>query len=77
MSEESGIKIQELRVDGGPTRNQYLMQFQSDILDRKVLVPDAEELSGDEQLMQPEEDWGCMGMKYYASETPGIRAEDV
>ena len=25
---------------------QYLMQFQSDILDRKVLVPDAEELSG-------------------------------
>ena len=46
MSEESGIKIQELRVDGGPTRNKYLMQFQSDILDRKVLVPDAEELSG-------------------------------
>ena len=31
MSEESGIKIQELRVDGGPTRNKYLMQFQSDI----------------------------------------------
>ena len=33
-------------MDGGPTRNQYLMQFQSDILNRKVLVPDVEELSG-------------------------------
>ena len=39
MSEESGIKIQELRVDGGPTRNKYLMQFQSDIADVTVQVP--------------------------------------
>ena len=46
MEEESGIPIGELRADGGPTRNRYLMQFQSDILNRKVLVPDAEELSG-------------------------------
>lgn len=46
MSQDANTEIQELRVDGGPTRNQYLMQFQSDILDRKVLVPDAEELSG-------------------------------
>ena len=46
MSEESGIKIQELRVDGGPTRNKYLMQFQSDIADVTVQVPSAEELSG-------------------------------
>ena len=46
MSEESGIKIQELRVDGGPTRNKYLMQFQSDILNIPVAVPQHEELSG-------------------------------
>ena len=46
MSQDAKTEIQELRVDGGPTRNSYLMQFQSDILDRKVLVPDAEELSG-------------------------------
>lgn len=46
MSQDAKTEIQELRVDGGPTRNQYLMQFQSDILDRKVLVPDAEGLSG-------------------------------
>ncbi len=46
MSEESGISIEELRVDGGPTKNSYLMQFQSDILDISVQVPEVEELSG-------------------------------
>ena len=46
MRQDANTEIQELRVDGGPTRNQYLMQFQSDILNRKVLVPDVEELSG-------------------------------
>lgn len=46
MSEDSGIVVEELCVDGGPTRNKYLMQFQSDILDIAVQVPDAEELSG-------------------------------
>ena len=46
MSDRSGIKIKELRVDGGPTRNSYLMRFQSGILDAKVYVPDLEEFSG-------------------------------
>lgn len=46
MSQDAGLKEIELRVDGGPTRNTYLMQFQSDILNAEVLVPDAEELSG-------------------------------
>lgn len=46
MSEESGIAIGELRVDGGPTRNRYLMQFQSDMAHVTVQVPSAEELSG-------------------------------
>ena len=46
MSRESGIPIRELRVDGGPTRNSYLMQFQSDIAGVAVDVPDIEELSG-------------------------------
>ena len=36
MSEESGIAIGELRVDGSPTRNKYLMQFQSDIAEVSV-----------------------------------------
>lgn len=46
MSDTSGIEIDELRVDGGPTNNQYLMQFQSDMLGIPVQVPKAEELSG-------------------------------
>ena len=46
MKEAAGIAEVELRVDGGPTRNRYLMQFQSDILDCRVQVPQAEELSG-------------------------------
>ena len=46
MSEDAGVKVSELRVDGGPTRNSYLMQFQSDIAEANVQVPDSEELSG-------------------------------
>lgn len=46
MNEASGIRIEELRVDGGPTKNGYLMQFQSDMLDIPVRIPEAEELSG-------------------------------
>lgn len=46
MSTESGIDISELRVDGGPTKNKYLMQFQSDIAHVTVQVPSSEELSG-------------------------------
>lgn len=46
MGEDARLAIGELRVDGGPTRNAYLMQFQSDMLGIPVQVPDAEELSG-------------------------------
>lgn len=45
MEADSGIAIEELRVDGGPTRNRYLMQFQSDIAKVRVQVPKAEEFS--------------------------------
>ena len=45
MSQDAKIEISELRVDGGPTRNTYLMQFQSNIADSVIRVPDAEELS--------------------------------
>lgn len=46
MSEDSQVKVHELRVDGGPTKNSYLMQFQSDIAGIDVQVPDTDELSG-------------------------------
>ena len=46
MSEDSQVKVHELRVDGGPTKNAYLMQFQSDIAGIDVQVPDSDEPSG-------------------------------
>ncbi len=46
MSKDAGVGISELRVDGGPTKNDYLMQFQSDIAGIAVQVPDTDELSG-------------------------------
>lgn len=46
MGKSARLPIHELRVDGGPTRNAYLMQFQSDLLNIPVRVPEAEELSG-------------------------------
>lgn len=46
MEAAAGTELRELRVDGGPTKNGYLMQFQSDIAGIPVQVPSAEELSG-------------------------------
>ena len=46
MVESTGALLCELRVDGGPTRNRYLMQMQSDLLGIPVRIPDSEELSG-------------------------------
>src|SRR6187397_1796065 len=39
MEADAGISIAELRVDGGATINNSLMQFQSDILNTKVIRP--------------------------------------
>jgi glycerol kinase len=39
MQNDSGIDIRELRVDGGATVNNQLMQFQSDLLQTKVVRP--------------------------------------
>lgn len=38
MSDDAGISVKQLCVDGGPTRNSYLMQFQSDILGASTKV---------------------------------------
>lgn len=40
MEEDSGIQLQNLRVDGGACANDYLMQFQADILDTEVHRPE-------------------------------------
>lgn len=39
MEADANMKIQELRVDGGATVNNLLMQFQSDLLNCKVIRP--------------------------------------
>ncbi len=39
MEADSGIRIAELRVDGGATVNNFLMQFQSDMLGCSVIRP--------------------------------------
>ncbi|MBG0858257.1 MAG: glycerol kinase GlpK [Bacteroidales bacterium] len=39
MQKDSGIEIRELRVDGGATVNNLLMQFQADLLQAKVVRP--------------------------------------
>ncbi|HZJ82413.1 MAG TPA: glycerol kinase, partial [Clostridia bacterium] len=46
MSEDSNINIEELRVDGGATKNSYLMQFQSDMLGIPIQMANIEEISG-------------------------------
>ena len=64
MGEASGVKIGELRVDGGPTKNDYLMQLQSDLCGIPVRIPDSEELSG-------------IGAAYAAGISQGIYDESV
>jgi glycerol kinase len=36
MTGQAGIRLKELRVDGGPTENKLLMQFQSDMLQAPI-----------------------------------------
>ncbi len=43
MARESGIRLSELRCDGGAALNPMLMQFQADILDSAVVVPETVE----------------------------------
>ena len=64
MQQEANIPEIELRVDGGPSRNSWLMQFQSDMLKSPVLVPDAEELS-------------CVGVAYAAGIALGMYKDSI
>jgi glycerol kinase len=59
MQQDSGMLIRELRVDGGATMNNYLMQFQSDILEIPVLLPEITEST-------------ALGAAYLAGLTAGI-----
>ncbi len=59
MQQDSGKVIHELRVDGGATGNDYLMQFQADILDIPVLLPEVTEST-------------ALGAAYLAGATAGL-----
>src|SRR5262249_49468058 len=39
MEADSGEKLKELRVDGGAAANDFLMQFQADILGKPIVRP--------------------------------------
>ncbi|WP_335964891.1 glycerol kinase GlpK [Galbibacter sp. PAP.153] len=45
MEADAEISIRELRVDGGATTNNFLMQFQSDILNTKIVKPGTTEVT--------------------------------
>lgn len=43
MEKDANVKLTSLRVDGGMVKNDLLMQFQSEILDREVIRPVVQE----------------------------------
>jgi glycerol kinase len=43
METDSGVRLKELRVDGGASKNDFLMQFQADILNVDVVRPQVTE----------------------------------
>ena len=64
MEQDSGLKIGQIRVDGGASKNGYLMQFQSDLADTVVSRPDMEEFS-------------ALGVAYMAGLKAGLLNEEV
>jgi glycerol kinase len=59
MQNDSGKKINELKVDGGATADSYLMQYQSDILCVPVVLPEITEST-------------ALGAAYLAGITKGV-----
>jgi glycerol kinase len=45
MLRQAGIALEELRVDGGPVHNRFLMQFQADMLNAPINISPIEEAS--------------------------------
>jgi glycerol kinase len=45
MTRQSGIALRQFRVDGGPTKNKFLMQFQADMLNATISRSMIEEAS--------------------------------
>jgi glycerol kinase len=45
MTKATGNKLNEICADGGPTKNQFLMQFQADMLDTPVVCTEVDDAS--------------------------------
>jgi len=43
MQADTGVEFEELKADGGASANNFLMQFQADILNKNVICPDMAE----------------------------------
>lgn len=63
MEVDSGLRLSELRVDGGASRNDLLMQFQADLLDTPVLRPQVTETT-------------ALGAAYLAGIGAGVLSKD-
>ena len=59
MEKDSGIDLSALRVDGGASANNFLMQFQADLLDTQVVRPSCIETT-------------ALGASYLAGLAPGF-----
>jgi glycerol kinase len=62
MERASGIALPELRADGGAVANRWLMQFQADVLDAPVVVPEVSETT-------------ALGAAYLAGVATGLWSE--
>jgi len=74
MVVESVIKLKELRVDGGATRDNFLMQFQANILNIAVVRNEIEELSAIGSVFMSGLTMGFWNSK---EEIKALRAPDV
>jgi glycerol kinase len=45
MEKDSGSRIPCIKADGGASANSFLMQFQADVLDRRVVLPEVGEIT--------------------------------
>jgi glycerol kinase len=62
MEKASGVKLEELRADGGATANGWMLQFQADILGAPVVVPEIAETT-------------ALGAAYLAGVATGVWSE--
>ena len=63
MENDTGISMKEVKADGGPSKNQYLMQFLAECAQNTVCVSLQEELS-------------ATGVAYMAGLTIGLYQKD-